>query len=223
MLKTIKLYGILGQKFGREFKLDVANTREAMRALSVQIAGFEQFMLHAHEQGLRFAVFLKGKNLSKKRGKKRPAIYDHETKRLITGDNIGEEQLDMSTEADTIHIVPRVVGAGGNGGLQTILGAVMVVVGVIVGVVAGWTGAGAVAAQGLIGAGVGMMVGGIAQMLMPKIDNTQDQNQDGNRANKGFGGAVTTVAQGNPVPILYGQREIGGFIVSAGQYPEDQM
>lgn len=59
MLKTIKLYGILGQKFGREFKLDVANTREAMRALSVQIAGFEHFMLHAHEQGLRFAVFLK--------------------------------------------------------------------------------------------------------------------------------------------------------------------
>ncbi|MCT9255048.1 tail assembly protein [Acinetobacter baumannii] len=223
MLKTIKLYGILGQKFGREFKLDVANTREAMRALSVQIAGFEHFMLHAHEQGLRFAVFLKGKNSSNKRGKKRPAIYDHETKRLITGDNIGEEQLDMNTEAEVIHIVPRVMGAGGNGGLQTILGAVMVVVGVIVGVTVGWTGAGAVAAQGLIGAGVGMMVGGIAQMLMPKIDNTQDQNQDGNRANKGFGGAVTTVAQGNPVPILYGQREIGGFIVSAGQYPEDQM
>ncbi|MFH7897305.1 tail assembly protein, partial [Acinetobacter baumannii] len=100
MLKTIKLYGILGQKFGREFKLDVANTREAMRALSVQIAGFEHFMLHAHEQGLRFAVFLKSKNSSNKRGKKRPAIYDHETKRRITGDNIGEEQLDMNTEAE---------------------------------------------------------------------------------------------------------------------------
>ncbi|HAV4463464.1 TPA: tail assembly protein [Acinetobacter baumannii] len=218
MLKTIKLYGILGQKFGREFKLDVANTREAMRALSVQIAGFEHFMLHAHEQGLRFAVFLKRKNSSNKRGKKRPAIYDHETKRLITGDNIGEEQLDMSTEADVIHIVPRVVGAGGNGTLQTILGAVMVVVGVIM----MYTPAAAYAPS-VIGAGIGMMVGGVAMMLMPKIDNTQDQNQDGNRANKGFGGAVTTVAQGNPVPILYGQREIGGFIVSAGQYPEDQM
>ncbi|MDR8257983.1 tail assembly protein, partial [Acinetobacter baumannii] len=23
--------------------------------------------------------------------------------------------------------------------------------------------------------------------------------------------------------VLYGQREVGGFIVSAGQYPEDQM
>ncbi|CDG77898.1 tail assembly protein [Acinetobacter baumannii] len=217
MLKTIKLYGILGQKFGREFKLDVANTREAMRALSVQIAGFEHFMLHAHEQGLRFAVFLKGKNSGNKRGKKRPAIYDHETKRLITGDNIGEEQLDMNTEADTIHIVPRVMGAGGNNGiLQLVLGAILIAASFIPGI-------GQAAQVALIGAGAGMAMGGVASMLMPKIDNTQDQNQDGNRANKGFGGAVTTVAQCNPVPILYGQREIGGFIISAGQYPEDQM
>ena len=217
MLKTIKLYGILGQKFGREFKLDVANTREAMRALSVQIAGFEHFMLHAHEQGLRFAVFLKSKNSSNKRGKKRPAIYDHETKRLITGDNIGEEQLDMNTEADTIHIVPRVMGAGGNNGiLQLVLGAILIAASFIPGI-------GQAAQVALIGAGAGMAMGGVASMLMPKIDNTQDQNQDGNRANKGFGGAVTTVALGNPVPILYGQREIGGFIISAGQYPEDQM
>ncbi|WP_151766447.1 tail assembly protein [Acinetobacter seifertii] len=217
MLKTIKLYGILGQKFGREFKLDVANTREAMRALSVQIAGFEHFMTHAHEQGLAFAIFLKGKGSSNKRGKKRPAIYDHETKRLITGDNIGEEQLDMNTEADTIHIVPRVMGAGGNNGiLQLVLGAILIAASFIPGI-------GQAAQVALIGAGAGMAMGGVASMLMPKIDNTQDQNQDGNRANKGFGGAVTTVAQGNPVPILYGQREIGGFIVSAGQYPEDQM
>ncbi|EHU1237133.1 TPA: tail assembly protein [Acinetobacter baumannii] len=221
MLKTIKLYGVLGKKFGREYKLDVANTREAMRALSVQIAGFEQYMLTAHKQGLAFAVFLKGKNSSNKRGKKRPAIYDHETKRLITGDNIGEEQLDMNTEAEVIHIVPRVVGAGGNGILQTVLGAVMVVVGVLVTV--GTLGGGAPLGAALIGSGIGMMLGGVAMMLMPKVDTTQDQNQDGNRANKGFGGAVTTVAQGNPVPILYGRREVGGFIVSAGQYPEDQM
>ena len=60
-------------------------------------------------------------------------------------------------------------------------------------------------------------------MLMPKTETTQDDNQDGNKANKGFGGAVTTVSQGNPVPVLYGQREVGGFIASAGQYPEDLM
>ena len=65
-----------------------------------------------------------------------------------------------------------------------------------------------------------MLVGGIAGLLMPTptLDN---QDRDGNRANKGFGGAVTTVAQGNPVPILYGERDIGGFYASAGIYSED--
>lgn len=195
MLKKIKLYGILAKKFGKEFHLAVDNTREAMRALSVQVQGFEHFMLHAHEQGLEFAVF-----------------QDKQ--------DIGETELDMSTSAKVIKVVPRVMGAGG--AVQTILGAVLVVVGIVVGVTTGWTGVGGAAGAALIGAGAGMMVGGIAMMLMPKIDN-QDQNQDGNKANKGFGGAVTTVAQGNPVPVLYGQREVGGFIASAGQYPEDLM
>ncbi len=196
MLKTIKLYGILAKRFGKEFRLDVENTREAMRALSVQVQGFEHFMLHAHEQGLEFAVFQDEQNIS-------------------------EAEIDMNTSAKVIKVVPKVKGAGGDGGIiQTVLGAVLVVVGVLVTV--GTLGGGAALGAGLIGAGIGMMVGGIAQMLMPKIEN-QDQNQDGNKANKGFGGAVTTAAQGNPVPVLYGQREVGGFIASAGQYPEDLM
>ena len=106
----------------------------------------------------------------------------------------------MNTEAEVIHIVPRVVGAGGNGILQTVLGAVMVVVGVLMTV--GTLGGGAPLGAALIGSGIGMMLGGVAMMLMPKVDTTQDQNQDGNRANKGFGGAVTTVAQGNPVQFF---------------------
>ena len=183
MLKTIKLYGILAKKFGKEFHLAVESTREAVKALSVQVPGFEQFMLTAHEQGLAFAVF-----------------QDDE--------NISEEQIDFETGAKVIKIVPKVIGAGGNGILQTILGAVMIVVGVIT------------QQYWAVGMGVGMMVGGIAQMMMPKMDEG-DQNQDGNRANKGFGGAVTTIAQGNPVPILYGQREVGGFIVNAGQFAVD--
>ena len=183
MLKTIKLYGVLGKKFGKEFHLAVESTREAVKALSVQVPGFEQFMLTAHEQGLAFAVF-----------------QDDE--------NISEEQIDFETGAKVIKIVPKVIGAGGNGILQTILGAVMIVVGVIT------------QQYWAVGMGVGMMIGGIAQMLAPKVD-TEDQNQDGNRANKGFGGAVTTIAQGNPVPILYGQREVGGFIVNAGQFAVD--
>ncbi|MGH2324965.1 hypothetical protein, partial [Streptococcus uberis] len=95
---------------------------------------------------------------------------------------------------------------GDNGVLQVVLGVVLVV--------AGYFTFGAISPYGmaLIGAGVGMAIGGITQMLMPTVDTTQDNNQDGNRANKGFGGAVTTVAQGNPVPVLRGRREIGASL-----------
>jgi len=34
---------------------------------------------------------------------------------------------------------------------------------------------------------------------------------------------VNTIAQGNPAGILYGRRRIGGAIISAGIYVEDQM
>lgn len=192
MLKTIKLYGVLGKKFGKEFHLAVESTREAVKALSVQVPGFEQFMLTAHEQGLAFAVF-----------------QDDE--------NISEDQIDFETGAKVIKIVPKVIGAGGNNGvLQTILGVVLIVVGVFY----DWSGTTSMYGAAMVGAGIGMVVGGVAQMLMPKAD-AQDQNQNGNRANKGFGGAATTIAQGNPVPILYGQREVGGFIINAGQFAVD--
>ncbi|MDV8155186.1 tail assembly protein [Acinetobacter bereziniae] len=189
MLKTIKLYGVLGKKFGKEFKLAVESTREAVKALSVQVPGFEQFMLNAHEQGLAFAIF-----------------QDDE--------NISEDQIDFDTGAKVIKIVPKVMGAGGDSGVfQLVLGAILIAASFIPGI-------GQAAQVALIGAGAGMAVGGITQMLMPKAD-TQDQNQDGNKSNFGFGGAVTTIAQGNPVPILYGQREVGGFIVNAGQFAVD--
>ena len=192
MLKTIKLYGVLGKKFGKEFHLAVESTREAVKALPVQVPGFEQFMLTAHEQGLAFAVFQNDENIS-------------------------EDQIDFETGAKVIKIVPKVIGAGGNNGvLQTILGVVLIVVGVFY----DWSGTTSMYGAAMVGAGIGMVVGGVAQMLMPKAD-AQDQNQDGNRANKGFGGAATTIAQGNPVPILYGQREVGGFIVNAGQFAVD--
>ncbi|MBJ9984422.1 tail assembly protein [Acinetobacter sp. S40] len=194
--KTIRFHGVLREKFGKEWRLEVSSVKEAMRLLAVQIQGLEHFMLNAHKKGLRFAVFI---------GNKR---------------TISEKEVDMSTGSELIRIIPIVEGAGGNGVLQTVLGAVMVVVGVVItGLSYGWA---APVGQALIGAGMGMMVGGVAQMLMPKTQ-TDDANSDGNKSNYGFGSAVTTVAQGNPVPILYGEFEIGGFVLNGGQYPEDQL
>lgn len=129
---------------------------------------------------------------------------------------LAEEELGMQNNAELIRIVPIVEGAGG--ALQTVLGAVMIGLAI-------WNpaflGMSSLAQTALIGAGAGMAIGGVTSMLMPKA-NVADAN-DSNKSNYGFGSAVTTVAQGNPVPILYGQHEIGGFVESAGQYPEDML
>lgn len=192
-MKTIELHGVLAKKFGRFFKLDVQSAKEACHAIACQIPAFKQFMADSEQLGFRFAIFC---------GKKR-------TQKT----NISEQQLDNITSANHIHIVPRLIGSGGKtlGWLQVIAGVALIAVGVFV-----------PGMQPLIGAGVGLLAGGVASLLMPtpKLD---PNNEDGNRPNNGFGGAVTTVAQGNPVPILYGKRKIGGFIVSAGIYAEDKL
>ena len=127
--------------------------------------------------------------------------------------NITENDIDNVTDTDIIHIVPRIVGSGGSSfnWLQVVAGAVLVGVGVVMGF-----------NPALIGAGAGLLMGGVAGLLMPTVDMS-NQDPDGNKANKGFGSAITTVSQGNPVPILYGEREIGGFYASGGIYAEDAM
>lgn len=191
-MKTIHLHGVLADKFGEFFKLDIQSAREATHAIACQLPEFKMFMLRAEQDGMRFAVFADEVN---ERG------------------NLGESELDNMTAASVIHVVPKVMGAGGDafGWLQVVAGAVLVGVGVFV-----------PGMQWAIGAGVGLMIGGAASLLMPTPE-LGNQDEDGNRANYGFGGAVTTVAQGNPVPILYGERYIGGFICSAGVYTEDNQ
>ena len=192
-MKTIKLHGFLAKKFGQFFKLDVQTAREATHAIACQNKEFKRFMLESDKLGLKFAVFLGRKNIT-------------------------ENDIDNVTDTDVIHIVPRIVGSGGNtfNWLQVVAGAVLVGVGAFT------FGATTATGAALIGAGIGMFVGGVAGLFMPTVDMS-NQDPDGNRANKGFGSAVTTVSQGNPVPILYGEREIGGFYASGGIYAEDAM
>ena len=192
-MKTIKLHGILARKFGQFFKLDVQTAREATHAIACQNKEFKRFMLESDKLGLKFAVFLGRKNIT-------------------------ENDIDNVTDTDIIHIVPRIVGSGGSAfnWLQVVAGAVLIGVGAFT------FGSTTATGAALIGAGIGMFVGGVAGLFMPTVDMS-NQDPDGNKANKGFGSAVTTVSQGNPVPILYGEREIGGFYASGGIYAEDAM
>ncbi|WOB84572.1 MULTISPECIES: tail assembly protein [unclassified Providencia] len=195
-LKTIRLYGQLGTLFGREHKLAINSPREAIKALSVLYEGFEQFLANAHLKGLVFAVF-KGKR------------------------NISEDELNLDT-SEEIRIAPVIKGSKRGGFFQTVLGIAMIGLAV-------WNPAflamSATTNSALMLGGAAMAIGGVVQMLSPQPRGLSIRQDADNKPSYAFGGAVNTTAQGNPVPLLYGlgRREIGGAIISAGIYTEDQQ
>lgn len=64
-LTTIRLHGQLRQ-FGESFRLAVKSPAEAIKALCVQIPGFERFLSNAKSRGLEFAVFRDKRNIGEK-------------------------------------------------------------------------------------------------------------------------------------------------------------
>ncbi|WP_300627310.1 tail assembly protein [Pseudomonas sp.] len=105
-MTTILLYGQLRQ-FGRSFRLSVRSPAEAIKALCVQIPGFERFISNAKSRGIEFAVF---------RGKTA----------------LGEKEVAFSGAGD-IRIAPIITGSKRAGLIQTIIGAVLIAVSFIPG------------------------------------------------------------------------------------------
>ena len=64
-LRTIRLYGKLGARFGRVHRLAVGSAAEAVHALGIIIKGFKQFLAESKENGMAFAVFYGKRNISK--------------------------------------------------------------------------------------------------------------------------------------------------------------
>lgn len=131
--------------------------------------------------------------------------------------NIGHDDLGYPVTGDVIRIAPVVMGSKKAGLLQTILGVALVVAGYAL---SGFTGGASLA---LVGPGAALAAGGVIQMLSPQTAGLASKQDADNRASYAFGGVTNTAAQGYPVPLLYGKRRIGGAIISAGIYVEDQQ
>ncbi|HGK8567248.1 TPA: tail assembly protein [Yersinia enterocolitica] len=196
VMTPIKLSGSLATRFGRNHQRVISHTKEAFKALSVTIPGFEEYLVTAKKRGLTFAIFKGGKN-------------------------IGKDELDLASGGQEIRIVPVIIGSKKAGVFQTILGAVLVVAGIVV---TGLTwGYAAPVGGAMINLGAAMMVGGVVQMLSPQLGGLASRQSPDNKPSYAFGGPVNSTAQGNPVGVLYGKRRIGGAVISAGIYAEDQM
>ncbi|MER2935940.1 tail assembly protein [Serratia sp. SM29] len=205
MLKKITLKGAMGKKFGRHHEYAVADLREALRAMCATIPGFKKYMSTAHIDGIRFAFF-SGR------------------------ENIGIEEFDMAKGADEFVIMPIIEGAKRGGVLQVVIGAVALVSAFFTAgmSMAAWgaamTATTISATSILTGVGLSMMLGGVVQLLTPQPSmNVGASSSTDNKPNYAFGAPVNTVAMGYPVPVLYGEREIGGAIISAGIFSSDQQ
>ncbi|KTC10564.1 phage tail protein [Pseudomonas marginalis ICMP 9505] len=124
--------------------------------------------------------------------------------------NISEGELGFQGRG-IIRIVPVITGSKRAGILQTIIGAVLIVAGTYFG-------------QPLVvQAGIGLVAGGIIQMLSPQAGGLKTSAAPENTPGYAFGSAKNTTASGNPVPLCIGERRWGGAIISAAIYAEDQM
>ena len=127
---------------------------------------------------------------------------------FVDGKNV--HRISDFSAVQEIRILPIPQGRKSGGLFQTILGAALIVVGVVF------------QQYYLVGAGISLAAGGVAQLLSPQATGLKTQdNKTSNRASYAFGSAVNTVAAGYPVCLPYGYRTVGGSVFSAGSYAED--
>ena len=201
-LRTIRLYGYLGAQFGRVHRLAVASCAEAVQALCVLLPGFERELMTSKDRGVGYACFLGRRNLA-------------------------DDQLcDLAGQED-IRIAPVVQGAKRGGLFTLILGAALFFAAPLLvnPATAGLLGEGGAM---VFGTGVGsmgklLMLSGVTQLLSPQQKGLSTADGPDNGASYNFNGPVNTSAQGNPVPLLYGELIIGSAAISAGIFAEDQQ
>ena len=197
MLRKIKLYGKLAKFIGhRVLEADVATAAEAVRFL---LANWPELEAHMSDQHYRVSI----------------GTYD-----------IDLEELHHPAGAAPISFVPVVTGAGAVGRIIAGIALIALSFG-IASLAAGAARAGSLSGfalqaiafgtqAGLL-AGIGLAIGGVAQLLspVPKVPQGADK-QDDPRKSYSFSGIQNTSRQGVPVPIVYGETIVGSVVISAG-------
>ena len=218
-MRTIRLYGHLGKKFGRIHKFDVKTPAEAIRALKANYPGFEQYVIEHNLPGYKITT---------------------------GGENRSEPEMLQYPANKDIKIIPVIQGSGGNWGM-VIIGVVMIAAaialpyatpflaqaagasaaaGTAAGASAGAAAAAAastvatvagMASTALMAVGTALTLGGVSSLLFsPSTPGVVQNNSADQISSTHFNGAINLAQQGNPVPIAYGRVRVGSHVVSAG-------
>lgn len=188
-MKTVMLYGHLGESFGRVHRYEISTPIEAIKALGATIKGFKQKLAQGN-----YKILVGGRR------------------------SIDLEQtLHPISENETIRIVPVISGAGDGLG-QIIVGAALIAVSIYMPTVGFSLMGQAFSVNAAIGAiGWSLVLGGVSQMLFkPASQGNLTTEKANNMPSYAFNGAVNTTGQGNPIPVCYGKFLVGSQVISAG-------
>lgn len=120
-----------------------------------------------------------------------------------------EDGLIKYSETGIIRIIPVVQGAGKGKSIGTIfLGITLAVLGFVT------------QQPWLIQMGASIALSGAASLLTQYSTIEESNEEVENRPNYSFNGIKNTLAQGNPVPVVYGEVFTGGHIISFGVHTE---
>ncbi|WP_163998688.1 tail assembly protein [Pyxidicoccus caerfyrddinensis] len=129
---------------------------------------------------------------------------------FIGKQDVGAEELATPASGSrVITVMPALAGAK-SGWFQVVLGAVLIAGGAVLSVY------GFGAGTPLITMGASLVVGGVSQLLFAPPTPLAPVERPENQPSYTFNGPVNTLGQGHPVPLCYGELEVGSCVISAG-------
>lgn len=192
MLATIKLHGEISHVFGETWRLDVNTPAEAVKAIDVNQPGFAKYIVDLSEKGVHHQI--------------------------IVGERVLEEEVEAFgpfSKTEEIHIVP-VIGGAKSKGAMILFGIALLVIAPML-PVNPLFGIQSLTMQGIAAnIGIGLILGGIAQMLVKAPPAPTQQDSPEQKQSKYFSGPTPGGKQGDAVPVGYGTAILGGTPVSAG-------
>lgn len=189
-LRTIRLYGALGKEFGKVHRLDVRTPAEAIKALLVNFPKMHQLLMDNPTAPYKVMVA------------DEPQVFDQ----------LGNP----FSSKESFKIIPVIQGTGGFG--RIIVGALLIAATVAFPATAGITLWGTTTIGSLATSiGLSLILGGVIEMLTQAPESNSLQNAPvAENPSYTFSGTVNTTAQGNPVPVCYGELIIGSAVISTG-------
>jgi predicted phage tail protein len=196
----VKLLGEMGRRFGRSYRFAANSPKEIISALSNQLAGFKDYLVTAHENGIAF--------------------------RLVDDDWEGMQYENVLMPCRRLIIAPVVTGSGTVG--RILAGVALVALSFVsfgAGAFAGFTaGQGFALGSGILfSLGTSLILTGVASLLTPPVQLDNSSSDSERKDSFLFDRAAELTSQGAPVPVLYGRFWAGSPLIISSAITTEQV